>query len=56
MINYREAEKMIKELEEENRALMMRCLALTRGTMCIFCKMRSKCDARKNVGKTDDEH
>ena len=54
--------KRIKKLETEQseeaqrlhhdiRCLSNRCFALTRGTMCAFCKMMSKFECERSIGK-----
>jgi hypothetical protein len=54
--------KRIKKLEEEQsteiqrlhcdmRAVTNRCYALTRGTMCMFCRLQSKFECESSLRK-----
>lgn len=41
----------IKKLHGDMRALSNRCYALTRGTMCMFCRLDGKIKCERSLGE-----
>lgn len=39
----------VQRLHNDLRALSNRCFALTRGTMCVFCRMMSKFECECSI-------
>jgi DNA anti-recombination protein RmuC len=45
----------VQRLHHDLRALSNRCFALTRGTMCAFCRMMSKFECECSLGRDKEQ-
>ena len=50
----KELELKVKQLEHEKQQLMNRCMAMTQGTMCIFCGFKENCEPLSGIKKADE--
>lgn len=41
-LSYQPTARDVEKVEKENEALKLRCCALSRGTMCLYCQLECK--------------
>lgn len=52
---YNEPQEQMENTDEMLRVLFNRCMTLTHGSICLFCRIRDACDMRRNVWNKDGD-